>query len=317
MKSGVYEINFKTGTLERVRPPVNLLPVGQIVTYWDQANPLREYAVTEATVRDYDTGQRCVCEDGHAASVHNPGTDGHAGFQLGNRVLDAEELAAFLASAAARMEASKAAANASAIAKTEAKARRRADYLAQFPWLEQVKPGGYASAALGSKNLKRELARAFLGVKFSVKSNTYSGGDSIDVHWTLGPTTAEVKAVADKYQEGDFDGMDDSYNYRGNVWPELFGGAKYVHTNRGEGDAFNVVAAGLCRLFGLELPADGRSFWNIRRENDRDDVGVLARQILVARSYPVGAVVSGVKRAESAEAKASGRMADFYQVTLA
>ena len=41
------------------------------------------------------------------------------------------------------------------------------------------------------------------------------------------------KVIVGKHEEGRFNGMDDSYTYdRANVWPEVFGGAKYVHASR-------------------------------------------------------------------------------------
>ena len=90
-----------------------------------------------------------------------------------------------------------------------------------------------SSHALGAANLKTELTREFPGVKFSVKSESYSGGDAIRVHWDFGPTTDEVAKFTDKYSEGHFDGMTDSYDYNhDNVWPDVFGGAKYVTESR-------------------------------------------------------------------------------------
>jgi hypothetical protein len=87
-----------------------------------------------------------------------------------------------------------------------------------------------------AKNIRKELAAAFAGVKFSVKSSRYSGGDSIDISWVDGPTTAQVDEIADKYQGGDFNGMDDSYTYRRNDWIRTFGDAKYVHAQRSYSD---------------------------------------------------------------------------------
>lgn len=118
--------------------------------------------------------------------------------------------------------------------KTEAREADRVRLRAQSSdFLAPVSAGKYPSAALGSRNLKKELAHAFPGVKFSVTSDTFSGGDSISVHWTLGPTTNEVESISDKYQEGSFNGMEDIYETdHDNVWPELFGGAKYVHATR-------------------------------------------------------------------------------------
>lgn len=86
-----------------------------------------------------------------------------------------------------------------------------------------------------AKNIRRELASAFPGVKFSVRSRRFAGGDAIDIGWTDGPTSDRVQKIADKYADGDFDGMDDSYHYRSGKAAEFtqkHGGAKYVHTRR-------------------------------------------------------------------------------------
>lgn len=67
----------------------------------------------------------------------------------------------------------------------------------------------YLSCAETAKLVRKALKDAFPGVKFSVRSSVYSGGASIDVGWTDGPTSKEVEAVAKQYQGGDFDGMID------------------------------------------------------------------------------------------------------------
>jgi hypothetical protein len=128
----------------------------------------------------------------------------------------------------------------------------RASMPSKFPYLTPMNktptPIGkltkMSSHALGAKNLRTELKKAFPSIKFSVRSESYSGGDSIDVGWTDGPLTEDVKAISDKYQEGSFDGMTDCYDYdRENVWPDVFGGAKYVMEQRHESPALILKVA--------------------------------------------------------------------------
>jgi hypothetical protein len=70
-------------------------------------------------------------------------------------------------------------------------------------------------------------------VKFSVTSESYAGGNSVDVRWTDGPTAKDVEAVADRHAAGSFDGMTDLYEYdRDNTFADVFGSAKYVHCHR-------------------------------------------------------------------------------------
>jgi len=64
-----------------------------------------------------------------------------------------------------------------------------------------------------AKLVRRSLKEAFPGVKFSVRSRVYSGGASIDVRWTDGPTEKAVEAIAGKFSSATFDGMRDLKEY--------------------------------------------------------------------------------------------------------
>lgn len=67
----------------------------------------------------------------------------------------------------------------------------------------------YLSVAETAKLVRQALKKAFPGVKFSVRSQSYAGGASIDIRWTNGPTVKMVDAVADQFSGADFDGMID------------------------------------------------------------------------------------------------------------
>ena len=67
----------------------------------------------------------------------------------------------------------------------------------------------YLSCAETAKLVRQALKRAFPDAKFSVRSDTYSGGASIDVRWTDGPRAKAVEPIAKQYQGGGFDGMID------------------------------------------------------------------------------------------------------------
>lgn len=102
----------------------------------------------------------------------------------------------------------------------------------QYPNAEQ-KGRDYARAA---KNLKAELKQAFPLVKFSVKSDSFSMGDSILVFWENGCTTAQVKAIAQKYEYGRYDSSEDLYNYKDTGFAkasnEWLGSTKYLNYER-------------------------------------------------------------------------------------
>lgn len=85
-------------------------------------------------------------------------------------------------------------------------------------------------AALCAKSIKNELKLKFPSVKFSVKSDNFSMGNSVNIDWVDGPTTSEVDSIVKKYQYGHFNGMEDIYessNRRDDI-PQ----AKFVHTHR-------------------------------------------------------------------------------------
>ena len=71
-----------------------------------------------------------------------------------------------------------------------------------------------------AKMLRRVLKEASPGVKFSVRSSKYSGGSSIDVSWTDGPTSDQVRELASVFEGSYFDGMID---YKGSKYHTLDG----------------------------------------------------------------------------------------------
>jgi len=108
------------------------------------------------------------------------------------------------------------------------------------------------TAALAAKAIRQELKKAFPAVKFSVRSENFSMGDSVDISWTDGPATADVEAITDKYQYGTFDGMTDCYNSdnRRDDIPQ----AKYVQTSRHMSpETRERIQAAIKERFGMEV----------------------------------------------------------------
>ena len=94
---------------------------------------------------------------------------------------------------------------------------------------------GYVTAA---KNIRIELKGMFPGVKFSVNSKSYSGGDSIRVNWIDGPSQKEVEAIISKYEYGNFNGMIDLYEYdKDRSFTSKHGSTKYAFANRDHSDS--------------------------------------------------------------------------------
>jgi hypothetical protein len=98
----------------------------------------------------------------------------------------------------------------------------------------------YLSCADTAKLVREQLKATFPGAKFSVRSDTYAGGASIDVSWTDGPLVADVDAAVKCFESRWFDGRDDSTHSYGDTlwtWPDgsvelLHFGSHYVMTHR-------------------------------------------------------------------------------------
>ncbi len=128
----------------------------------------------------------------------------------------------------------------------------------------------YISCADTAKLLRQALKEAFTGVKFTVKSKTYSGGASINIGWTDGPNSAQVKAVADCFEGAYFDG---GIDYQGSKYHKLDGvevhfGANFIFENRSYSDEMvaRAIAAvikqyGGCEMKTVEDYRQGR-FWS-------------------------------------------------------
>jgi hypothetical protein len=207
-----------------------LLPVGQIVTYSDMANPRREFVVTGAAFGYI--GQACTCEDGHTAEVSKNAVDGPGGWKLGNRILDAEEIAQFLAAAGGEKARIAAERETAKHAQATADQAAREQYTKEFTHLERAEGSKKSRHALAASNLRKVLARQFPGVKFSITSKSFSMGNSVDVRWTDGPTTEAVAEFADRFEYGTFDAMTDCSGIRHSVFMDMFGSSKYVHCSR-------------------------------------------------------------------------------------
>ena len=67
----------------------------------------------------------------------------------------------------------------------------------------------YLSCAETAKLVRAALRESFPGVRFSVRSSVYSGGASINITYTNGPTYYAVKSVVAMFEGAYFDGMTD------------------------------------------------------------------------------------------------------------
>lgn len=150
-------------------------------------------------------------------------------------------------------------------------------------------PVDYLSAAETARLVRTELRTAFPGVRFTVRSSSYSGGGSINVGWTDGPATADVRAIIDPFAGAGFDGMTDlkyprtAYVLDGKVigsrspgsWGSINGwdsatepdfpagaravsfGASFVFANRRVSPDVHAAALATIRSWGYDVDASG------------------------------------------------------------
>lgn len=240
------------------------LPLGLVVTYWDMANPEAEAVVFEEVGGMY--GQKCVfLESGRESTVSQQSIDGPGGWKTKGRILSTDELIDAVNKARANRVRLDAEAKVRAEAKSVKDAETKSRILQEYPYLEAKATSKKSDHALAASNLKRELARKFPAVKFSIRSESYSGGCSINVDWTDGPLTEKVQAVCNKYRDSDFDSMVDLKTYTPTNWTETFGGADHVFSNRHESPALLQEASDALGWGPLELDK-----WNCITNMDQD-----------------------------------------------
>lgn len=111
----------------------------------------------------------------------------------------------------------------------------------------------YFTTAETAKLIRTALKESFPGVKFSVKSHTYSGGSSINVRWIDGPTCGMVESVANTFKGAYFDGMQD---YKGSTKAMIDGqvvkfGADFIFCHREVSPELDVrIKAAFVRKYG-------------------------------------------------------------------
>ncbi len=181
-------------------------------------------------------------------------------------------------------------------------AREKAQHVAE---LEAQYPGAVAddgkisSQARAAKNLKRELTQAFPGIAFSVRSDSFSMGDSVDVKWQDGPTAAQVKEIARKYQDSSFDSMQDMSTYDGSAYgsavEQVLGRAKYVHESR------EISPATMERVGRLLCEAQGVAFDDLGQRGlfgpeDREELRYYVWRATQGAALLPGSQIVGVER---------------------
>jgi hypothetical protein len=111
--------------------------------------------------------------------------------------------------------------------------------------------------------IRKELKALYPTVKFSVTSISYAGGDSVHINWDNGPTWEEVENITGKYQYGNFNGMEDIYEYSNNR--KDIPQSKYVIAQRHiTEDKREEVKHRLEKEYGIDFSDDKAVYSNFR-----------------------------------------------------
>lgn len=105
-------------------------------------------------------------------------------------------------------------------------------------------------AADVAKIVRKALKAAFPGVKFSVRTDKYAGGSSVDVDWQDGPTIKQVDALVQRFAGATFDGMIDLKEYVKDTLIngiQVSWGADYIMTHRDYSDGIREELRGNLR----------------------------------------------------------------------
>ena len=202
-----------------------------------------------------------------------------------------DEIAALKVKRDEKREADRIAQAEAATKHAEDAARFEKELRERYPWAKPNKP---------SANLKKELSLVFPGVKFSVRYESYSGGDSVNYSWTLGPTPAEVSAIADKYQDGNFNGMEDIHEYdrsaHGAAVDKVLGRAKYVQGSRHiPHEMHEQIGRLLCEKQHVDYFECEKGKVHLFGEGDRRWLSDHVHQLIVRTSFPPNPEILGVE----------------------
>jgi hypothetical protein len=133
----------------------------------------------------------------------------------------------------------------------------------------------YLDTAAAAKLIRHLLKAAFPAVKFSVTTSRYSGGSSINVKWTDGPTYRVVDEMVSALEGKGFDGSQDLEYAKApfSVNGVLVRTYCYIHCNRHTSERLKQRAAEqVATYYGVALPPrdqwshtpgpNGMDYWN-------------------------------------------------------
>lgn len=158
----------------------------------------------------------------------------------------------------------------------------------------KAKPGStfYIGSTDTAKLIRAQLKAKFPGTKFSVRTDKYSGGSSIRIRWTDGPTDAMVSAVVGAFNGSGFDGMTD-YKYSKGAWLMPDGSADLRSVEAHYGTDGDVIEAAKDGAIPVSFCADS-TFTN--RDISREAMDRALRSY--AARYPGDDLAEAIKAGE-------------------
>lgn len=145
----------------------------------------------------------------------------------------------------------------------------------------------YLTCAETARLVRKALKASFPGIKFSVRSKTYSGGASIRVTWTDGPTAKQVEQITNVYASKSFDGMIDMGCYW-DSWLMPDGTATMARGSGTEGSRGYITAIDCPKPHpDAELVHFGSNYVSAYREYSVDFLTAMAEKVSRRYGLPV------------------------------
>ena len=182
----------------------------------------------------------------------------------------------------------------------EAKRKReelRQQLLKDYSYLPNKCADGYVSVAKVAENVRANLKAVFGAQKFSVRSSRFSGGDDIHVEWVNGPTLKMTKKETSKYEDSSNDITGDYRDYTPSAFNDVFGGTKYMWTNRKMQSGFEALVREFCGV-SIEEP------FKYDRQCGEDKRWHQYHAVMNAwneTAFPAGAVITGIYKLSQEE----------------
>ena len=104
-----------------------------------------------------------------------------------------------------------------------------------------------------AKLIRKVLKRNFAGVKFSVRTNSYSMGSHVSIEWTDGPTESAVDAAVAPFYGVGFNSMDDSTFYTSTTMANEDGSVENVMFSGSRPSCCRNISDAVALAIGAEL----------------------------------------------------------------